>query len=332
MAPLRRTSISSVTNQRHKQQQQLILRSEEVRDAKDHCEFDREEHPSSSLQSTLLLQNLNLDTTEPWERSLLCSLKDQSFNTKESTTPNDQQQQRDVMLLRHTESRDQALQIMEEDDTLSLVSDAYPPLRNNSIYRTRYQEASLLDDETLSTTNSCSKISLKGAFLSQTLSSVTAPDFETRGDHDEPECRRPSSSSSGHVRHASDGDKELAYRCSSARRHCRRFSAPIILRASVISEEPGSPHRHHRRQNNSILEMDSLLSGEVSPNSILASTTDSSSVRSMSSTADLGGSGTRMWWCPPYEMVAILPFPPRRGSRSTAKQQPMTPVNDVVEL
>jgi len=194
------------------------------------------------------------------------------------------------MLLQHTESRDQALKMDDEDDQSLLsaygVTGVTAPSLRNSIYRTTptfHPETSLLDQsETLSvsTTNSYYKV-VRGTILCSTMSSVTAPDCydEDRGVQDEE--RR----STGHVRHASDsGVLPTSLRCG----HCRRMSAPIT-RASDITDR-----QHANCNDNDHGEYpDDCDSLNGMPNSILASIASEPSV--CSSHLGLGGFGL---WSP----------------------------------
>lgn len=228
------------------QDNNIIMRSREVREEEtSHCDLKILHHDSSpaSLESF----GLKLDTTQPWERSLMRSLRDLDLDrTTKAKHPEN------IVLLRHTESRDQAVDMDFAGDDETIMSASFemattPSQQNNtSIYRQdpmAQREKSLLDDsETFSNAGSF-KI-LRGAFLSNTMSSVTSPGCgddgeqeegkdhgeninETRGDREERDCGRMP-----YQRRASDCGPTLSHRAF----HTRRKSAPI-LPASAITED-----------------------------------------------------------------------------------------------
>ena len=136
MAFYNRPSISSKKSQPQPcDNTRAILRSQEIREGGCKSSIPSTTQDPTSSHHSLLLRTLKLDASEPWERSLLCSLKDATFN-KSVRDPG----QHDVMLLQHTESRDQALKMDDEDDQSLLsaygVTGVAAPSLRNSIYRT----------------------------------------------------------------------------------------------------------------------------------------------------------------------------------------------------
>lgn len=156
-----------------------------------------EEMPISVVEQ---FQGLKLDTTEPWERSLLHLLQDghRSGLTHPTASVTDNGSSLStLMVLEHTESRDIGFEL-EEDDVSILSTPSFSnmnlPLRrrNSKVYG-----ASLLDDSLDETFSSASNKSfiLKKSLHARSSSLNTAPDVssptttmeeqESRGDRDE---------------------------------------------------------------------------------------------------------------------------------------------------
>lgn len=134
---------------------------------------------STFCTDKILLQNLILDVNEQWERSLIHSIEDNSF---EGSGINDHKH--DVMTLQHSESRDQSWNVDFEDDDESLSTTfsygVLCPYQRKSIYRQRDlpMRACLLDEvESDSHSGSCNheKITHSRLLNSFSFISSTAP-------------------------------------------------------------------------------------------------------------------------------------------------------------
>jgi len=289
----------------------VIMRSVDLRD--DECKSGdlpvlSHDASSTSLKS-LLFQGLTLDQSEPWERSLLHTLRDEGLH--KPLKPRDQ----DMMLLQHTESRDQALQI--DDDDISFMSSfgVTAPSRRNSIYRhsnAAARETSLFDNvsETFSTASSY-KV-LRAALLTCTLSSVTSPDDydETRSD------QQDFGRSTIQQRRASDCGSTRSSSSSRRHHHQRRLSAPNLVRTSPINEEEHGAH--HLDKNEEEEEENSLIAA----NSIIAIETEEASVDYFM--------GNPCWDFRPLQ--AMLPPQDERREGSEATENRTTGWDGVVQL
>ena len=198
-------------------------------------------HDSSPVSlKSLLFRDLKLDVNQPWERSLMHSLRyirSDSAPTKKHV---------DKVLLQHTDSRDQAVDMDFADDETILTC----PLgvtTHSVIYRQTPREASLID---LTFSSASSFKILRGTFINNTWSSVTSPGEEDLEEVDQQECRskdtddeQRDAGSSMQPRRASVCSG-CSSRTSHRSRHIRQLSAPI-LRAGAIMEEYVQPPREN---------------------------------------------------------------------------------------
>ena len=197
----------------------------------------------ASLKS-LLFQDLKLDANQPWERSLLHSLRETSLTDRSA-----KKTQVDKLLLKHTESRDQAIAMdFADDETVMTSSSLGLPThsQHKSIYRRTPRDTSLFD-ETVSNSSGAGGVKiLRGPFLADTLSSVTSPGC---GDTEDPEdCHEPQEEDrGGHEEEERDfGERSIQKRrasdCGSGRmslrsRYARQRSAPSLRVSGRVMEE-----------------------------------------------------------------------------------------------
>lgn len=253
-----------------------IMRSQEIRGQELTCDSNVVYLDSSptSLKS-LLFQDLKLDANQPWERSLLHSLRDISLVDRSVT-----KKHVDKLLLKHTESRDQAIAMDLADDETVMTSSSLGVTTHspyNSIYRRPTRETSELN-ETLPNSDGGDGVKLiRGPFLADTLSSVTNP---CCGETDDPEdCHEQQEEDrGGHEDELRDyGERSIQKRrasdCGSGRRSLRsRFarqrSAPILRASgSVIGENNDAPTFGGVDDDNTIYS-NSILESERSMSSL----------------------------------------------------------------